>query len=105
MRKGLLALCAGVVITATGSAAHADTTELDSWPLGTVVETVYVYTVPALQQTATDVVNYATSYADEGGQEPFSTQGPDGKWHDGCTVEIDEPSSHLICADGFSEES
>jgi hypothetical protein len=105
MRKGLLALCAGVVITATGGAAHADTTEWDSWPLGTTVETVFVYTVPAVQQVAADSVRWNTSYADEGGQEPFSMQGPDGKWHDGCTIEVDEPSSHMICADGFHEES
>ena len=61
-----------------------------------------------VQVTTTAVVHYATAYADEAWQnvdDTFDTQGPDGRWHHGCTIEIDEPSSHIICADGFHEES
>jgi hypothetical protein len=36
---------------------------------------------------------------------PFDMEGVDGVVHHGCTVEVDEPSSHLICDDGYTEES
>jgi len=62
------------------------------------------------QSAVVDTTNHAlvwyTGYSDEAVQNDyFSVQGADGKWHFGCTIEIDKPSSHLMCGDGFHEES
>ena len=61
---------------------------------------------PAVSTLAGEVLNYNMAYADEAVQDNYITvEGPDGKVHEGCIIEVDEPSSHLICPDGYTEES
>jgi hypothetical protein len=71
--------------------------------------------VPWSEQYPDEATQDATPPADDTGlfpdpfdgpeQEPFDIVGVDGVTHHGCTIEVDEPSSHLICDDGYAEES
>ena len=88
----LAAVLLAIVPSQVASQTRGDTGNFN--PAATL-DITQVVTVPAEEQ-----------YADEEIQsEYFDIEGPDGVIHEGCTIEVDEPSSHMICADGYTEES
>lgn len=69
----------------------------------------YHPTTPSVSNTLQQGPDVSANDMDPDKGDPQVTtldmQGPDGTWHLDCRVIVAEPASHLVCPDGYKEDS